>query len=305
MDLKYSDLKALHDHAVTAAKRAAKYISDAAQKHEMTPLKTEYKSAGNTLASQVVTQVDFAADRLIRDLLGNISTHYDLAFLTEESTDDKSRFEKEYFWCVDPLDGTLAFIEGRAGYAVSISLVSRLGKPLIGVVCDVVSRTIYSAIYGHGCYRGGKPWKVCLHSNGDGERLKTFSFVCDGSFKKLDCYEPLMNELEALVLNHGYSVINHLVGSGAVMNALRILNQAPGIYLKLPKRELGGGSVWDFAATTAIFHGQSMVTGDVFGEALNLNPKEGTFMNHCGVLFLSDPKLRDSIFHLLGKYSSS
>ena len=46
---------------------------------------------------------------------------YALALLTEESADDGSQFCQDYFWCIDPLDGTLPFIRGLPGYAVSIS----------------------------------------------------------------------------------------------------------------------------------------------------------------------------------------
>ena len=54
------------------------------------------------------------------------------------------RLELNYFWCIDPLDGTLPFIEGKVGYAVSIGLVSRDGTPLIGVVCDPYHQTLSS-----------------------------------------------------------------------------------------------------------------------------------------------------------------
>ena len=97
-------------------------------------IKTEFKSAGNTLASQVVTQVDLACDKCIKGILKESCERHDIAVLTEESIDDKQRFIKDYFWCVDPLDGTLPFIEGRTGYAVSIALVSQKGTPVIGVV---------------------------------------------------------------------------------------------------------------------------------------------------------------------------
>ena len=56
------------------------------------------------------------------------------------------------------LDGTLAYIESRPGYAVSIGLVARDGTPLIGVVYDPVSDVLYSALQGQGVKRQGQPW---------------------------------------------------------------------------------------------------------------------------------------------------
>ncbi|MGA1622751.1 MAG: Sll0314/Alr1548 family TPR repeat-containing protein, partial [Synechocystis sp.] len=55
---------------------------------------------------------------------------YDLAMLGEESVDDKQRLHKPAFWCIDPLDGTLAFIRRQTGFNVSVGLVNRDGTPL-------------------------------------------------------------------------------------------------------------------------------------------------------------------------------
>ena len=48
-----------------------------------------------------VTLADKKADELIRQLISEAyPTH---AFLTEESSDDKSRLENDYVWIVDPV----------------------------------------------------------------------------------------------------------------------------------------------------------------------------------------------------------
>ena len=100
---------------------------------------------GNTLASQVVTEVDLDSQRLILGLLEESMVGFSLGLLAEESDDNSSRFETEAFWCIDPLDGTLPFIEGAPDYSVSIALVSREGEPLVGVVRDPVEEVTYHA----------------------------------------------------------------------------------------------------------------------------------------------------------------
>ena len=47
---------------------------------------------------------------------------FEVGFLSEETEDNGSRFEEDYFWCIDPMDGTLAFINGHPGFSVSIAL---------------------------------------------------------------------------------------------------------------------------------------------------------------------------------------
>jgi 3'-phosphoadenosine 5'-phosphosulfate (PAPS) 3'-phosphatase len=63
------------------------------------------------------------------------------------------------------------------------------------------------------------------------------------------------------------------------------------VYFKLPKAEEGGGSLWDFAATAALFSELGYVASDFYGEPLDLNRADSTFMNHRGVLFATDYSL--------------
>lgn len=52
----------------------------------------------------------------------------------------------EYFWLVDPLDGTKAFVKGEPEFTVNIALI-RNGEPVLGVVYAPVKGEMYS---GHG-----------------------------------------------------------------------------------------------------------------------------------------------------------
>lgn len=76
--------------------------------------------------------------------------------MTEESPDNRERLKKDFFWCIDPLDGTLPFIESTSGYAVSIALVAHDGTPYIGVIYDPVEQVLYHAVKGCGVLRNGK-----------------------------------------------------------------------------------------------------------------------------------------------------
>ena len=137
--LSIEQLQILSDVAIQAAQEAGEYI----EQFDRENLQRSFKNAGSSKASQIVTEVDLASEEIIRKRLHESSKHFDIAFVGEESSQSNGenscsktdeRFEKSYFWCVDPLDGTLAFSEGRSGYAVSIALVEQSGKPVIGVV---------------------------------------------------------------------------------------------------------------------------------------------------------------------------
>ncbi len=53
------------------------------------------------------------------------------------------------FWCVDPLDGTREFTNGRDDFAVCIGLV-RDGRPVLGVVGAPAKGLVYGGIVGSG-----------------------------------------------------------------------------------------------------------------------------------------------------------
>ena len=99
-----------------------------------------------------MTEVDFKSQQIILELIEPTLEKYDLALLSEEKEDDHSRFQKDYFWAIDPLDGTLPFIENMDGFAVSIALVSKAGIPIIGAVFDPTNSTLYHAIKGCGAF---------------------------------------------------------------------------------------------------------------------------------------------------------
>ena len=155
MHLSKQDLDDLLQCAVAAARAAGAFIQSSAA----SGIEVQHKSGGSNIAAQVVTEVDLRADAMITEALLPTCARYDLALLTEEGTDDRARLEKDAFWSVDPLDGTLAFIESRPGYSVSIGLVARDGTPLIGVVYNPVTDILYSAVQGQGAQRQGSPWR--------------------------------------------------------------------------------------------------------------------------------------------------
>ena len=150
------DLQLLAESAVVAARTAGRIIS----RYSNQEIEVEHKDGGHTYASQVVTEVDRKAQDAILEILNPSCDEYDFALLTEESEDDHSRFQKDYFWCIDPLDGTLPFTKRETGYSVSIALVSKSGKPQIGVVYDPVHDVLWEAAVGRGVKINNEPWMM-------------------------------------------------------------------------------------------------------------------------------------------------
>lgn len=273
------ELAHLAEHAIAAARAAGEHLSHAR------PQEIEHKPGAPTLASQVVTEVDRRCEQLILRALRPTLDRFELALLTEEREDDRERLSRDYFWCIDPLDGTLPFIEGQPGYAVSIALVARDGTPWIGVVYDPVEGTLYHAIRGHGLARNGEPWTIAAPTAG-----AVLSLFVDRSFMELDDHEPIVAALRRIARELGLGALEIHPPGGAVMNACRVLAHAPACYFKRPKPH-GGGSLWDFGATACLFHAAGAIATDIHGHPLELNRAASTFMGHRGVLFASDEGL--------------
>jgi len=278
------DLSELAECALSAALAAGKVIQGFCGRE----VEVFSKKGGDTLASQVVTEVDRKAQDAILAVLRPSMDQYALALLTEESEDDGSRFQKKYFWCIDPLDGTLAFSEGENGYAVSIGLVARDGSPQIGVIYDPVSEILWHAVKGQGVKRNDQHWKVK-------DRNHTLTFTYDRSFEVHPQFSSLCDALSEVGRGFGLQNIEATQYGGSVMNAMHALENGPGCHLKLPKPEEGGGSLWDYAATACIFEEAGAWATDVYGQPLELNRRESTFMNHRGVLYASGPNLGKGI----------
>jgi 3'-phosphoadenosine 5'-phosphosulfate (PAPS) 3'-phosphatase len=289
MKLSTDDLLALHQTAISAATEAGCLIAERASQS----VDVLHKTGGDSLASQVLTEADLASEAVILKCLQPSCKEYDIALLTEETTDNRSRLEKECFWCVDPMDGTLCFIQGTAGYSVSIGLLSRDGTPLMGVVYDPISSTLYSAVKGQGAMFNRQQWSPDLNDSIQGKPL---TVICDRGFMQKKFFPNIKQALENTCESLGLSELKIIdKGAGAVMNALWVIENQPACYFKIPKPEEGGGSLWDFAASAAVFQELNAVATDFHGQPLQLNRAESTFMNHRGVMFASHPVLAEAL----------
>lgn len=290
MPLSNEQLKMLCETAIQAAQEAGQWI----ERFDRDNLQRQFKNAGSSKASQIVTEVDIGSEEIIRKRLQKISEPLNIAFVGEESTlstdsNTNERFAKPYFWCVDPLDGTLAFAEGRTGYAVSIALVTQSGKPIIGVVYDPVQRTLFHAIKGQGSYRNLTPFSQSIQPS---KSLKVF---VDESFKTHAKYKSVISILKQCAHSLNLDDVRYIYGNGAVINACEVIDSKHACYLKIPKEEQGGGSIWDFAATACIAHEAGAWASNSYGQPLALNRLNSTFMNHEGVIYASN----NQIAHLM------
>ena len=229
-----------------------------------------------------MTEVDFASEALLLEHLTPLAQKFDLGILTEEQTDNRSRLTKPYFFAIDPLDGTLPYTKGEPGYCVSIGLVDRSGSARMGVIYDPDQDNLYHAVRGQGAFKNGKTW------NPKGSIQSPVRFILDQSALGNPEFLELQVQIKEQVSKQGLQWGEDISCGGAAMNAIWCLEHAPACYVKTPKKKLGGGSIWDFAASSCILTEAGAQVHAFNGNPLHLNDPKSTFMNQQGCLMASD-----------------
>ena len=92
-------------------------------------------------ATDPVTRADVAAQRVIAELI--TARRPDDAILGEEGLD--SGGQSGWQWIVDPLDGTVNYLYGRADWAVSIAARNETGRTVAAVVHAPAHGRTYAA----------------------------------------------------------------------------------------------------------------------------------------------------------------
>ena len=112
--------------------------------------------------SSPLTEADLKSNEIICNAL--IQLHPNIPILSEENKmiSYEERKEWEYFWLIDPIDGTKEFINKNGEFTINIALIQN-SKPVLGVVYAPVLEDVYSAKEGMGAFKNGE--KLPLYKN--------------------------------------------------------------------------------------------------------------------------------------------
>ena len=117
----------------------------------------EYKDDRSPL-----TEADLASNDVIIQGLEK----YGIPILSEEgkTIEYDERKNWEYYWCIDPIDGTKEFIKKNGEFTVNIALIHK-DAPILGVVYAPALGDMYKAKKGEGAFKNEKV--LPLQSNHD------------------------------------------------------------------------------------------------------------------------------------------
>ena len=174
------------------------------------------------------------ADRLAHDIIKNDLSKTLIPVLSEEGRNIVYEERKgwEYFWIVDPLDGTLNFVQGFPHWCVSVALWDAAG-PVTGCVWDPLRQDLFLAVRDEGATWNGQPMTISQQPGLDGAFVATgFAFQLGERFQSY-----------AVALSSVFYRAKGIRRAGSA--ALDLAHTAAGIYDGF--FELGLKK-WDFAA---------------------------------------------------------
>lgn len=105
----------------------------------------EYKNDNSPL-----TIADKNAHNIICEFLAK--TSYPILSEEGKNIDYEERKKWDYFWMVDPLDGTKEFVKRNGEFTVNIALIHKQ-KAILGVIYIPVTKTLYFATENVGAYK--------------------------------------------------------------------------------------------------------------------------------------------------------
>lgn len=173
-----------------------------------------------------VTEADRAVDRVLREILLRDGE----GWLSEETKDNPERLAKDCVWVVDPIDGTLEFVEGIPEWCVSIGYV-KSGRPVAGGIFNPATGEKIVGSLASGVTYNGQPAGVSARTSLDGSLV--LASRSEVKRKEWEGYEAWGFDIQAM-------------GSVAYKLALVAAGRAEATWTLSPKHE------WDIAAGAAL-----------------------------------------------------
>ncbi len=223
--------------ALRAARAAADYIAQAFDRPDERNISAKARN-------DFVSDVDVNAERMI--IAAIEQTYPGHAILGEESGEQG---QHEYTWIIDPLDGTLNFLQGIPHFAVSIGIMK--GNHLEhGVIVDPIRNEEFVASRGYGAQLNGKRIRVSQRTKLQECVLGTG--IPPGSIGRLDEY------MDSLKVMTGTCRGIRRAGSAALDLAYVAAGRTDGFW------EMGL-SRWDIAAGIVLVREAGGFIGDLKG----------------------------------------
>ena len=208
----------------------AKEAGDAIMQVYTQDFEVEYKQDNSPL-----TLADKKANDIIETGLNQLTVNFPI--LSEEGRDIpyEDRKHWEYFWLVDPLDGTKEFVKKNGEFTVNIALIYK-DTPVLGVIYAPALDVCYWAKQGEGAFK-------------DGQRLPIKTVNQRNTYKIIASRSHMSDETQAFIDAIGTDKEKELSSIGSSLKICLVAEGEADIYPRL-----GPTMEWDTGAAHAIIN---------------------------------------------------
>lgn len=182
-----------------------------------------------------LTEADTKSNEIICNKLAAL--YPEIPIMSEENKEVPYDERKawEYYWCIDPIDGTKEFIKKNDEFTINIALINK-NEPVLGVVYAPAIDEIYSAKKGKGAYKNGQRLPLVTNDTPE-EKLNVVASKSHLSSETQELIDDLALSTEHLAL----------VSKGSSLKLCMVASGEADIYPRLaPTME------WDTAAADAV-----------------------------------------------------
>ncbi|MBU3015212.1 3'(2'),5'-bisphosphate nucleotidase CysQ [Poseidonibacter lekithochrous] len=180
-----------------------------------------------------LTEADLKSNEIICEALNSLYPSIPLMSEENKQTDYDTRKNWEYYWCIDPIDGTKEFIKKNGEFTVNIALM-HINTPVLGVVYAPALNDMYSAKKNEGAFKNNE--KLPLKTNSSPK--EKLSVVASKSHLSSETQE-FINNLDTKEIEQ--------VSKGSSLKLCMVAEGVADIYPRLaPTME------WDTAAADAV-----------------------------------------------------
>ncbi len=224
-------------------------------------------------AAAIKLDIDKKCDFLARTYLTSIyGLNETWGFVGEESFDNSER-NKEYYWCIDPICGSLGYKKKTGNFGTSIALIHN-GQAILGVMNCPIKRWTGAAIL------TPKP-AVAYSPVAKVKKVAIPRIVVSANKKDNENQHAFIRKLSPANVTYAESL---------PVKSLGIFLGKFDLYYGLPAA-LGGGkfNVWDIGATMAFAKARGCFLTDAFGAPIRLDQKDHRYYN--GLILTRDKAL--------------
>lgn len=233
-----------------------------------TPLKIDTKSDANDL----VTTMDKETEKYLSENIKAVYPNHKL--ISEEGFGDELQTLDGIVWIVDPIDGTMNFVEQKRNFAISIGIYED-GVGEIGLIYNVMDDILYTAIRGKGAFKNDVKLPR-LPENAPLEKALlslTHFWLCPNRLVQKERIEELVRKVRG-VRSYGSAALEFAMVAEGVLDGYLSMSLSP----------------WDIAAGIIIVGEVGGVTSTIDGNPINMLQEQAIITANPAII---DPIIKD------------